>query len=105
MSSLPAAVLDALGPAVAPAKRQAARSAEKPKTTEPPAGFVSIEIPLGDLDTKFPNPRLDLRLSDEQAKQMRCMLRGLMAQNARLPNDMPVRTNADVMRWILAQQG
>lgn len=64
---------------------------------------VLIEFPIGQLDTQFPNSRVDVHLDHERSKRLRCLLVGLVTSKARLANDMPVRTNSDVVRWLLDQ--
>lgn len=109
-AELPDVVQDALSnasvsrparkPKDAPDKQVAARKAAPAAMS---ADSVLIEFPLGSLDTQFPNSRVDVHLDHERSKRLRCLLVGLVTSKARLANDMPVRTNADVVRWLLDQ--
>jgi len=106
ISELPDVVRDALGTATQAPIPQKARKAATTDKSEPKPEVVDsllIEFPLASLDTSYPNSRVDVHLDEARARRFRCLLNGLMRARARLANDMPVRTNADVVRWILDQ--
>jgi hypothetical protein len=64
---------------------------------------ILLEIPVGPVVRQFPNSRVDLHLDRERAKRFHAILVGLIARKAKLANGKPVRTNADVVRWLLDQ--
>lgn len=64
---------------------------------------ATIELPLGELGGGYFSRRVDLSLPVESAKALRRVLNGLRANGQRLANDMPIRSNADVVRWLLEQ--
>jgi len=91
---------------------------------KPPAGDVSevqtvlLEIPLvraglegifsvgprgDDVMSRYPKPHLDvdLKKGSEKLFTMQRFLFGLRATNQRLRNDMPIRSAADAIRWLL----
>lgn len=109
-AELPDVVRDALSVTSerADAKPRAKERTDKRTASTVPAADVAtdavlIEFPIGQLDTRFPNSRVDVHLDEARAQRYRCLLNGLMRSKARLANDMPVRTNADVIRWLLDQ--
>lgn len=64
---------------------------------------VLLEIPVGSIVRAFPNSRVDVHLDRERSKRFHAILVGLIAKRAKLANGKPVRTNADVIRWLLDQ--
>jgi len=64
---------------------------------------VLLEIPVGSIVRVFPNSRVDVHLDRERSKRFHAILVGLIARRAKLSNGKPVRTNADVIRWLLDQ--
>lgn len=108
-SNLPPVVADALSPTVGTPQgkrqaqvevKQAARQRQESKHSET---SVLVEVPIAPYDSKWPNPRVDVHLDNERSIKLLALLNGLKRDKARLNNDMPVRSNADVLRWILDQ--
>ncbi len=58
------------------------------------------ELPCAD-PRMFSSNRLDCRVNAEQAETMRRMRVSLQAQGVQLGPVHPVKTNADVVRWLL----
>jgi hypothetical protein len=104
MAGLPDVVKDALGKSAAKVEPKKAPPPAPTKAATVAAGEATlIEVPLGELDTKFPLSRVDVHLDPERARKLRAILNGLKRDKRRLSNDFPVVSNADVMRWILDQ--
>jgi hypothetical protein len=106
------------GPPAADAAPSPAPAGEADPAAEHPAGeqlpswlrnkslavdAILLEIPVGPVVRQFPNSRVDLHLDRERAKRFHAILVGLIARKAKLANGKPVRTNADVVRWLLDQ--
>ena len=66
---------------------------------------VTIEIPLAvDAGNGYLSRHVDVgRLSAVQKTSLRRLTLGLVAAEERLENGVPVRTNADAVRWVLEQ--
>lgn len=94
-------------PPIVPPKTPATKKNKPPKPKQEKRDgqneTVLIELPLGELNSQFPNSRVDLHLHNDNAKKMRRLLNGLKADNAKLINGKCVKTNADVVRWLLDQ--
>ncbi len=76
---------------------------------------VAIDIPLGDLPRgyeaqlaargriNFGRTHLQVQLKQDEAQMMLRLRQGLRESNAKLEDSRPVVSNADALRWILAQ--
>jgi hypothetical protein len=64
---------------------------------------ILIEIPIGEYDSRYPNARVDVHLDLLRAIKMRALLRGLQREKEQLNNGNGIKTNADVVRWLLDQ--
>ena len=82
---------------------QIAKAAIKPRAKMESTDGALVELPIGELDSKFPNARVDAHLDPERAKKMRRLVNGLRRDNAKMANGNHVRSNADAIRWLLDQ--
>lgn len=105
--NLPPVVADALSPAVPTNQRRNPPIEVKQKPKHEQSGrqspSVLVEIPIAPYDSKWPNSHVDIHLDESRAKKLLAILNGLKRDKARLNNDMPVRSNADVVRWLIDQ--
>jgi hypothetical protein len=69
----------------------------------PPAGYEVTQATGGRVQMGHLSRKTQVQLAPDEAMAFLQIREGLLAENARLPDGNPIRSNADVVRWLLAQ--